>query len=138
MTRIRSSCRPALPTFEPPKAGKVSSADLGSRAPFGSSAAAEAELPPRPVDLYGTAYGNFATQALEQVRRETYGEDFGQSSWVTGQEYRRFFGLLGLTAAHPVLDISCGSGGPPPFLSRRNRFPVTGGGINEGGRCPPL
>ena len=26
-----------------------------------------------------------------QVRRETYGEDFGQSSWVTADEYRRFF-----------------------------------------------
>ena len=48
------------------------------------------------VDLYGTAYGNFATQALEQVRRDTYGEDFGQSSWVTGDEYRRFFRLLEL------------------------------------------
>ena len=36
------------------------------------------------VDLYGTAYGNFATDALAQVRRDTYGEDFGQSSWVTG------------------------------------------------------
>jgi hypothetical protein len=34
----------------------------------------------QPVDLYGTAYTNFATEALALVRRETYGEDFGQSS----------------------------------------------------------
>ncbi len=85
------------------------------------------------VDLYGTAYGNFATQVLEQVRRETYGEDFGQSSWVTGQEYRRFFQLLGLTTADHVLDVGCGSGGPALFLSREIGCAVTGVDINEAG-----
>ena len=30
------------------------------------------------VGLYGTAYGNFAAEVLVQVRRDTYGEDFGQ------------------------------------------------------------
>jgi hypothetical protein len=34
---------------------------------------------------------------LEQVRRDTYDADFGQSSWVTRREYRRFF-------HHHVLD----------------------------------
>jgi SAM-dependent methyltransferase len=85
------------------------------------------------VDLYGTAYGNFATHVLEQVRRETYGEDFGQSSWVTGQEYRRFFRLLGLTATDHVLDLGCGSGGPALFLAREIGCPVTGVDINETG-----
>jgi SAM-dependent methyltransferase len=85
------------------------------------------------VDLYGTAYRNFATQALEQVRRETYGEDFGQSSWVTGQEYRRFFRLLGLRATDHVLDVGCGSGGPALFLAREIGCLVTGVDINEAG-----
>jgi len=85
------------------------------------------------VDLYGTAYGNFATHALEQVRRETYGEDFGQSSWVTGQEYRRYFRLLGLRATDHVLDVGCGSGGPALFLAREIGCPVTGVDINEAG-----
>jgi SAM-dependent methyltransferase len=85
------------------------------------------------VDLYGTAYGNFATQAQEQVRRETYGEDFGQSSWVTGHEYRRFFHLLGLTAADHVLDVGCGSGGPAVFLARELGCRVTGVDVNEAG-----
>src|SRR5262245_27369527 len=85
------------------------------------------------VDLYGTAYGNFATQALEQVRRETYGEDFGQSSWVTGPEYRRFFDLLGLAAADHVLDVGCGSGGPALFLARERGCRVTGVDVNEAG-----
>ena len=33
------------------------------------------------VDLYGTTYSNFSAQIAEQVRRETYDEDLGQSSW---------------------------------------------------------
>ena len=88
---------------------------------------------PQSVDLYGTAYGNFATPALEQVRRETYGEDFGQSSWVTGPEYRRFFRLLDLKAADHVLDVGCGSGGPALFLAREVACRVTGVDINEAG-----
>jgi SAM-dependent methyltransferase len=85
------------------------------------------------VDLYGTAYGNFAAHALGEARRETYGEDFGQSSWVTGQEYRRFFGLLGLSAADHVLDVGCGSGGPALFLAREIGCKVTGVDVNETG-----
>jgi ubiquinone/menaquinone biosynthesis C-methylase UbiE len=85
------------------------------------------------VDLYGTAYRNFATHALEQVRRETYGEDFGQSSWVTGQEYRRFIRLLELRATDHVLDVGCGSGGPALVLAREIGCRVTGVDINEAG-----
>jgi SAM-dependent methyltransferase len=85
------------------------------------------------VDLYGTAYGNFATHLLEQVRRETYGEDFGQSSWVTGEEYRRFFRLLNLSATDHVLDVGSGSGGPALFLAREIGCQVTGVDVNEAG-----
>ncbi len=85
------------------------------------------------VDLYGTAYGNFATQPLQQVRRETYGEDFGQSSWVTADEYRRFFRLLELQPQHHVLDVGCGSGGPALFLAREIGCRVTGLDVNEAG-----
>lgn len=85
------------------------------------------------VDLYGTAYGNFATDVLAQVRRETYGEDFGQSSWVTGDEYRRFFRLLNLRPGDHVLDVGCGSGGPALFLAREIGCEVTGVDVNEAG-----
>jgi ubiquinone/menaquinone biosynthesis C-methylase UbiE len=87
----------------------------------------------RTVDLYGTAYGNFADPAIEQVRRETYGEDFGQSSWVTGDEYRRFFRLLGLSADDHVLDTGCGSGGPALFVVREIGCRVTGIDVDQAG-----
>ncbi len=90
-------------------------------------------MSPSSVDLYGTAYGNFATRVLAEVRSETYGEDFGQSSWVTAEEYRQFFKLLALRAGAHVLDVGCGSGGPALFLARETGCHVTGVDINEAG-----
>jgi SAM-dependent methyltransferase len=86
-----------------------------------------------PADLYGTAYGNFAESVLGQVRHETYGEDFGQSSWVTGVEYRQFIARLELTARDHVLDVGCGSGGPAVFLAREAGCSVTGVDVNQAG-----
>jgi 2-polyprenyl-3-methyl-5-hydroxy-6-metoxy-1,4-benzoquinol methylase len=88
---------------------------------------------PRSVDLYGTAYRNLTTHALEQVRRDTYGEDFGQSSWVTADEYRRFFRLVDLGPTDKVLDVGCGSGGPAAFMAREVGCRVTGVDFNESG-----
>ncbi len=85
------------------------------------------------VDLYGTAYGNFAARAVAEVRQETYGEDFGQSSWVTADEYRRFLARLKVRADERVLDVGCGSGGPALFLARETGCHVTGIDISEPG-----
>jgi cyclopropane fatty-acyl-phospholipid synthase-like methyltransferase len=88
---------------------------------------------PSSVDLYGTAYGNFAQRAIEHVRLSTYGEDFGQSSWITGDEYRRFLALLGVGADGHILDVGCGSGGPALFVAREAGCRVTGIDVNEAG-----
>ena len=39
------------------------------------------------VDLYNHSYGRFSSAAEEAVRLETYGEDIGQSSWMTAEEW---------------------------------------------------
>jgi SAM-dependent methyltransferase len=88
---------------------------------------------PGTVELYGTAYGHFADRATAEVRRATYGDDFGQSSWVTADEYRRFIARLGLTSADHVLDMGSGSGGPALFLAREAGCRVTGVDVDPAG-----
>jgi SAM-dependent methyltransferase len=85
------------------------------------------------VDLYGTTYSKISETVYTEIRRATYGADFGQSSWVTGEEYRRFFKLLELQPSDQVLDVGCGSGGPAVFLAEEVGCKVTGIDINEPG-----
>jgi hypothetical protein len=42
------------------------------------------------IDLYNTAYAHYANDVEAAVRKETYGEDIGQSSWITAAEWLRF------------------------------------------------
>ena len=39
------------------------------------------------INLYDNVYGDFASSAEQAVRQETYGEDLGQSSWLTAREW---------------------------------------------------
>jgi SAM-dependent methyltransferase len=85
------------------------------------------------VDLYNSTYGNFKEQVLAQVRRETYGQDIGQNSWITSEEYDTFYTWLDLTAKPHVLEVASGSGGPALYLARTHGCNVTGIDINEEG-----
>jgi ubiquinone/menaquinone biosynthesis C-methylase UbiE len=62
------------------------------------------------VDLYDNAYANYGAEAYWQIRVETYGDDFGQTSWVTTAESKEIPRSLGLTPNSYVLEIGCGSG----------------------------
>src|SRR5215467_6828293 len=62
------------------------------------------------VDLYDSAYGNYELDVYRQVRIETYGEDLGQTSWVTTEESNEIPQLLELTPESRVLEIGCGLG----------------------------
>jgi SAM-dependent methyltransferase len=86
-----------------------------------------------PPAFFDNIYANFAGQVLQSIREATYGEDIGQTSWVTVQEYDEFLGFLRLTRDSHVLEIASGSGGPAAYLARRAGCRVTGIDINSHG-----
>lgn len=88
---------------------------------------------PEKVDLYNNAYGNFASGPYRQVRIETYGEDFGQTSWVTTEESHEIPQLLGLTRDSSVLEIGCGSGGYALHIAEKIGCRIVGLDINAAG-----
>jgi SAM-dependent methyltransferase len=87
----------------------------------------------RDVDLYDTHYGHLAAIAQTEVRRETYDEDLGQSSWITLAEAREWFRLLGLDAGSRVLEVGCGSGGVTRRLAMETGSSAVGVDINAHG-----
>jgi cyclopropane fatty-acyl-phospholipid synthase-like methyltransferase len=86
-----------------------------------------------PVDLYNSTYGNFKEQVLTSIRQETYGEDIGQNSWITVDEYDTFYKWLNLSPGDHVLEIASGSGGPALYLARKFKCRIMGLDINEEG-----
>ncbi len=78
------------------------------------------------VDAYGANYGNFATDIYAEIRREAFGEDIGQQSWLTAAEQDRFMTWLDLDPASRVLDVGCGAGGPALRLARLSGCAVLG------------
>jgi SAM-dependent methyltransferase len=85
------------------------------------------------VDLYGASYGGFASDVYGQVRREAFGEEIGQNSWLTREELDRFAAQLELGASSRVLEIGCGSGGPALHLVRSAGCELVGVDLNEEG-----
>jgi len=88
---------------------------------------------PERVDLFNTTYGHFTEDVMQVVRRETFGVDIGQNSWITADEYGRFMAWLQLAPEHHVLEVASGSGGPALYLARNARCRVTGIDANESG-----
>ena len=90
-------------------------------------------MPDSPVDLYDNVYGDFASSAEAAVRQDTYGEDIGQSSWMTAEEWLGFSDQLRVTTASHVLEVGSGSGGPATHLALARGCRVTGVDINQHG-----
>jgi SAM-dependent methyltransferase len=74
------------------------------------SASVEWFAMPGTVDLYNNAYAHYDADVYCQVRRETYGEDLGQTGWTTIEESTQIPRTLRLTPDSNVLVIGCGSG----------------------------
>lgn len=85
------------------------------------------------IDLFNSTYSHFTEQVLDSVRKETFGVDIGQNSWVTADEYDRFINWLGVSSDHHVLEVASGSGGPALYLAKKIGCQVTGIDANENG-----
>jgi SAM-dependent methyltransferase len=87
----------------------------------------------QPVDLFYNTYANFNEQVLAAVRGETFGQDIGQNSWLTAEEFERFVGWLDVCAGSHLLDVASGSGGPALHVADRYGCRVTGVDVNAHG-----
>lgn len=78
------------------------------------------------ADHYAAHYRDFAAGVYGDVRREAFGSDVGQNSWLTVEELERFGSLLELGPQSRLLDVACGSGGPSLHLARLTGCEVVG------------
>src|SRR5215467_5030454 len=80
---------------------------------------------------YDANYGNFQSKLYEQIRIEAFGEDIGQNSWLTADEYDKFLSWLGLSSRKKLLDVACGAGGPAMLAAERFGCNVAGVDVHE-------
>ena len=86
------------------------------------------------VDLYNGHYRQLAADPQADVRRETYGEDLGQASWLTLDELLHgWLPSLALDATQTALEVACGSGGVTCRLARETGATCVGVDINPHG-----
>jgi SAM-dependent methyltransferase len=69
-----------------------------------------------PSDAYESVYRDFDSPLMCRIRREAYGEDIGQHSWVRSDDLRRDAERLGLVPSSRLLDLGCGPCGPLTFV----------------------
>jgi ubiquinone/menaquinone biosynthesis C-methylase UbiE len=84
-------------------------------------------------DLYNSSYGNYEREVYRAVRIETYGEDFGQTSWATTEESHDIPRRLGLTPNSSVLEIGSGSGRYALYVAQATQCRLVGLDLNAEG-----
>jgi len=84
-----------------------------------------------PTGRYDANYGNFQTELYAQIRREAFGEDIGQNSWLTSDEHNKFLEWLDLASGKILLDVGCGAGGPALRIAAITGCSVVGVDVHE-------
>lgn len=85
----------------------------------------------KPVDLYDSHYSKSSARVYGAVRVDTFGEDLGQTSWITAAECDDTSRWLGLGAGKRLLEIGCGTGGVSIRIAERTGASVVGMDIND-------
>jgi SAM-dependent methyltransferase len=83
--------------------------------------------------MYDFAYRNYDLDLYRQIQVEAYGEDFGQTSWVTTEESHQIPIMLNLSSSSAVLEIGSGSGGYAVHLAATVGCRIKGLDINSDG-----
>jgi SAM-dependent methyltransferase len=68
------------------------------------------------ADGYEASYASFDSPLMRRLRRDAYGEDIGQHSWVAADELRADIHRLELHSTSRLLDLGCGPCGPLTFV----------------------
>lgn len=58
------------------------------------------------IDLFDSTYSHFTEHVLDAIRKETFGQDIGQNSWLTVDEYDLFILGLGLAPEDHILEVA--------------------------------
>lgn len=82
---------------------------------------------------YDRTYELARDELYALIRREAFGEEIGQFSWLTADEYRRFFAWVGIDESSSVVEIASGSGGPALFMAQETGCRATGADIHQAG-----
>ena len=80
---------------------------------------------------YDINYANFQNELYGEIRREAFGEDIGQNSWLTAREQDAFLDRLALSPEKMFLDVACGSGGPALRIAAKTGCSVAGVDVHE-------
>ncbi len=64
------------------------------------------------VEEYESFYRDFDSPLMRRIRRDAYGEDVGQHSWVAADEVRGDIERLQLSRSSRLIDLGCGPCGP--------------------------
>src|SRR5712692_3696155 len=88
---------------------------------------------PEKVDMYNTSYSHLEHPAYREIRLETYGADFGQTSWASPEEFTEIARLLELTKNSSALEVGCGSGGCAHHFAESTGCRVTALDVNPEG-----
>jgi len=80
---------------------------------------------------YDANYGNFQTELYSEIRRDAFGDDIGQNSWLSAEEQDLFLSWLDLSTGKTLLDVACGSGGPALRIAGSTGCSLVGIDIHE-------